>query len=130
MIEKIFEKIKQKEQKSANHYLKALGIVGEKENVIGGNPKKNMDLAIILSNLGLIEITPETGEIIDEYHDYLFKLGIENGVGMGKKIVFDAVANEEISLEEIMDIDPEEYVNFNFQPSFIHDMKEAIRNEY
>ena len=76
MEDKIFNVIKEKNAKSAGHYMKILGIIEEDDSVQFGVPKKNLDLLIILSKIGLIENDAECGKTIDNFHDYLYKLGI------------------------------------------------------
>ena len=130
MEDKIYEIIKEKNAKSSGHYMKILGIVEDENSIKFGTPKKNIDLMIILSNLGLIEPNPENGEIIDDYHDYLYKFGINLGIGNGKKIIIDSIKENPNSFETIMELDPEEFVNYDdIKPTFIHDLKESITNE-
>ena len=129
MEEKIYNEIKEKNFKTTSQYLKALGIIDENDNVKGGTPKKNIDLGIILSQFGLIELNEETSEIIDEYHDYVFKLGIELGVNSGKKMIIEAIKNDDSVFDELMKIDPNEYTNYSVEPSFIDGVREAILNE-
>ena len=129
MEDKIYEIIKEKNAKSAQHYMKILGVVDENDSVRPGTPIKNIDLMIILSNLGLIEPNPENGKIIDDYHDYLYKLGINVGIGHGKRRIIDSIKKYPDSFENIMNIDSNELVNYDIKPTFIHDLKESITHE-
>ena len=129
MEEKIYTEIKEKHFNTTSQYLKALGIIDETDKVKGGTPKKNIDLGIILSQLELIELNEETSEIIDEYHDYVFKLGIELGVSSGKKMTIEAIKHDNSVFDELMKIDPDEFTNYSIEPSFIDGIREAILNE-
>ena len=129
MKDKIYDEIKEKHCKSSGKYMKSFGIINDENEVESGTPKKNIDLMIILSNLELIEPNQETLDKINEFHDYLFKLGIEIGVGQGKKMVIDAIKNDDATYDKLMEIDPEQYTNYEFEPTFISDMKEALFNE-
>ena len=129
MEDKIYEIIKEKNAKSAGMYMKYLGIIDDEESVKSGIPKKNIDLLIILSNIGLIGQNPETGDLINEFHDYLYKLGISVGIGHGKRMIIESIREYPDSFENIMEIDPEDFVNYNIEPTFIHDLKESIANE-
>lgn len=129
MEDKIYEIIKEKNAKSAGMYMKYLGIIDDEDSVKSGIPKKNIDLLIILSNIGLIGQNPETGDIINEFHDYLYKLGISVGIGHGKRMIIESIREYPDSFENIMEIDPEDFVNYNIEPTFIHDLKESIANE-
>ena len=129
MEDKINEIIKEKNAKSAGMYMKYLGIIDDEDSVKSGIPKKNIDLLIILSNIGLIGQNPETGDIINEFHDYLYKLGISVGIGHGKRMIIESIREYPDSFENIMEIDPEDFVNYNIEPTFIHDLKESIANE-
>jgi len=129
MEDKIYEIIKEKNAKSAGMYMKYLGIIDDEDSVKSGIPKKNIDLLIILSNIGLIGQNPETGDLINEFHDYLYKLGISVGIGHGKRMIIESIREYPDSFENIMEIDPEDFVNYNIEPTFIHDLKESIANE-
>ncbi len=129
MEDKIYEIIKEKNAKSAGMYMKYLGIIDDEDSVKSGIPKKNIDLLIILSNIGLIGQNPETGDIINEFHDYLYKLGISVGIGHGKRMIIESIREYPDSFENIMEIEPEDFVNYNIEPTFIHDLKESIANE-
>lgn len=129
MEDKIFNVIKEKNAKSAGHYMKILGIIEEDDSVQFGVPKKNLDLLIILNKIGLIENDAECGKTIDNFHDYLYKLGINTGIGHGKKMIIDSIKEYPESFESLMDINPEDIVNFDIKPTFINDLKESITNE-
>jgi len=129
MEDKIFNVIKEKNAKSADHYMKILGIVKEEDSVKFGVPKKNLDFLIILSKLGLIGPDSEYGETINDFHDYLYKLGINVGIGYGKRMIIDSIKEYPESFEGLMDINPEEIVDYDIKPTFINDLKESITNE-
>lgn len=119
MIDKIYEKIKEEQCSSMNTILNMFNITSEDNKVIGGTPKKNIDLSIILTKLNLVELEQGIGEQIDEFHDYLFKLGIENGISMGKQMLINQIICDEADIDKIMDIDPNEIVNFNYALGFL-----------
>lgn len=129
MKDKIYEKIKEDSTKSYAHYLKMLGVIDDENSVKSETPKKNVDFMILLSRLGLIESNPENMDTIEEFHDYLFKFGIEMGVGHGKRMIIDAIKSNSVDFEELMNINPEEFVTYDLKPTFISDMKEALLNE-
>lgn len=129
MEDKIYEIIKEKNAKSAGKYMKILGVVNNEDAVKIGTPKKNIDLSIILSNIGLIESNQETNDIINKFHDYLYKLGIRVGVGLGKRMIIESIRAYPDSFENMMDIDPEDFVDYDIKPTFINDLKESITHE-
>lgn len=123
--DKIYENIKENNCKTIGKYMKTMGFVDDESEIKCGKPKKNMDFLIILSNLGLIEQNPKMGEIVNEFHDRLFKLGIEIGVIHGKKIIIDAIKKDKIDFEKLMEINPKEYTNYNPEPIFICNIEEG-----
>ena len=120
MINKIYEKTKEEQFSSMNEFLKIFNITDDNENkIINGTPKKNFDLIIILRNLGLIDENPDLSEKINEFHEYLFKVGIDNGIALGKQLLINEIINDEIDFDEIMNIKPDELVNFNYTAGII-----------
>ena len=120
MINKIYEKTKEEQFSSMNEFLKIFNITDDNENkIINGTPKKNFDLIIILRNLGLIDENPDLSEKINEFHEYLFKVGIDNGIALGKQLLINEIINDEIDFDEIMNIKPDELVNFNYTAGLI-----------
>ena len=128
MEDKIFEEIKEQNRQSMEYYLKELEIIDDENEITLGGWNENYDMLTILSNLGLIEKSMENLKILDDFYEYLTKLGIETGVGNGKRLMIDAIQMGKIDFEKIMEIDPKSYVNHNIEPKFISDMKEAIFN--
>ena len=126
MKDKIYEEIKEKNLKTTEQYMRVLGIIDDDDEIKCGTPKKNIDLGIILSKLELIELNEETSNTIDEFHDYIFKLGIDIGVGSGKKLMIEAIQNDDSIFEKLMEIDPQEYVNYPIEPAFINQIREAF----
>ena len=51
MKDKIYEEIKEKNRKTTEHYMRALGIIDSSDKVKSSIPKKNIDLGIILSKV-------------------------------------------------------------------------------
>ena len=129
MQDKIYEQIKERSTRSSGRYLKALGIIDDASEITGGIPKKNVDFSIILCKLDLIQANPENQKIIDEFHDYLLKLGIETGIGHGKRMIIEAIKRNDDFYGELMEVNPEMIVNYSYIPTFISDMKEAMKNE-
>ena len=107
--------------------MKNLGLIKDEDQVIGGTPKKNMDFIRILSNLELIEVNPENEEKIGEFYDYIFKMGLEIGIGQGKQLIIEALKDDQIDFDELMAIDASQFTNFNFEPTYITDMKESFQ---
>lgn len=64
---------------------------------------------------------------IDEFHDYLFKFGIELGISTGKKMIIEGIQDGLIDINELIKIDPEEIVDYKMEPTFITDMKETLK---
>ena len=125
MEDKIYEKLKHDHKESSKRYLKFMGMDKDYpiKDVI---PKKNFDFMTILNRTGLIEENPENSKKINDFHDYLFKYGINLGIGQGKKVIIEAIQNGKVNFEDLLDINPEDYVNHDLQPTYIRDMKEAI----
>lgn len=129
MEDKIYEKLKEDSAKSYAHYLKMMGVIDDENAVKSETPKKNVDFMTLLSRLELIESNDENMETISEFHDYLFKFGIEMGISHGKRMIIDAIKSDSVDFEKLMEINPQEFVTYEFEPPFIADMKEAISNE-
>ena len=129
MEEKIYEKIKNDGMDISGAFLRCLGIINEKDKLTGRIPKKNIDLFILLDKLGLIEDPEGISEKIDEFYDYLFQLGIITGISGGKKMMIEAIKNDEIDFDEIMSVNPEAIVTYGYIPTFISDLMEARLNE-
>ena len=126
MIDKIYEDIEEKQSKVSAKYLKNMGIVKDENAVKCMTPKQNLDFMIILHNLGLIEENSENLKKIDEFYEYLFKLGLEIGAYQGKKLLIDAIKKDFVDFDALMEVDVEELIDFDFEPTFITDMKEAL----
>ena len=121
MHEKILEKVMEAEKKNCEEFLEELGIStgGGIKNLYS---KKNTDVFILLSELGLIEKNPENGEIIDKFYDYLILVGIDNGLAIGQRMILDSIRDEEKNYDEIMKIDTEDLVNLVINPSVIEEI--------
>lgn len=129
LIDKIYEDIEEKQTKVSSKYMKTLGIVKDENAITGIAPKQNLDFMIILHNLGLIESNSENMEKIDEFYKYLFKLGLEIGVHQGKKLLINALKKDMVDFDELMEFDIDILLNFDFEPTFITDMKEALNEK-
>ena len=119
MKDKIFNDYVKQETNSSKRYYKVMGMgnVNLKERI----RNENLDMLTLLSELGLIEENINNLDIINEFHEYLFKLGIEIGVADGKRMITDALKNDEIIIDEIKNIDGDKYTNFKFTAPFIGD---------
>lgn len=126
MENKIYEKIKEKQKECSDHYSKLIGIDTEHYDTI---PTKNFDLMNLLKKLELLPEDCDKLDEINEFYDYLFKLGIETGINLGKRQAITEIRNNSANFEEFMEIDPEMIVNYNVEPTFISDLKEALLNE-
>ncbi len=75
MKDKLFNDYVKQETESSKQYYKAMGRgnVNIKERI----PNENLDMVSLLSKLGLIEENMNNRSIINDFHDYLFKFGIE-----------------------------------------------------
>ena len=129
MEDKIYEEIKRKDTESIRHYMKTLNIIDDNNKVEYWTSRKNIDFIIILSNLGLVENNDENLKKLDEFFEYLFKLGIESGLCTSRQLMIDSIKKGKIDFDKLMEIDPNSYINYNFEPRFISDMKEAILND-
>ena len=129
MIDKIFDDIKRRELECSNRYMESLGLAEKNGEMIGSIPKKNMDLRTILSKLDLIKSSRENLEKINDFHDYLFKLGIELGVTYSKRMVIDHIQNHHLDFEQLLEINTDEYVNYELLPGAIYDMKEEFNEK-
>ncbi len=117
MENKIYEDLKKKEMESATRQMKVLGIIDDNTKVKGDIPHKNIDMLEILSKIGLIEKNKENLDKLNEFYEHLFKLGIETGIHGGKQLGIHAIKNGDIEFEDMMDIDPEGFTDYNFKPS-------------
>ena len=77
----------------------------------------------ILSNLDLLEYNEENLEKLDEFHAYVTQLGIETGLSTSRQLMIDSIKNGEFEFEELLDIDPNEYTDYDFKPGFIYNME-------
>ena len=119
MKDKIFNDYVKQETESSKQYYKAMGMgnVNIKERI----PNENLDMVTLLSKLGLIEKNMDNLNIINDFHDYLFKFGIEMGVADGKHIIMDALKNNKITIDEIKNINCDKYTDFKFASPFLGD---------
>ena len=109
MIDKIYEKFEEDEIKNRNNYLKSMNMIGENEKITSIEYRKNIDLMTILTKVGLVENNDKTKEIISNFHEYLFKLGIELGISKGKQIAIDMIINEDVDMDLLMNVNPKDY---------------------
>jgi len=128
MKQEIHKKILQSQTETMNMYLKGLGIL-ENESIQKLIPKKNLDFLIILDSFGLLPDDEGTGEIIDDFHDYLFEEGIKLGYESAKTILFKYIKEHPDEYEKYMDIDSEKIVKYNFIPTFIEDLINDLGGE-
>ena len=56
-------------------------------------------------------------------------MGIDLGVSSGKKLIIESIQKDDSLFEKLMEIDPQDYVNYPIEPAFINDVREAIINE-
>ncbi len=126
METKIYEKLKENEIRSMNHYFKIIGIYKEVTETL---PTENIDILTILEHLELLPEDPDNLDKINDFYDYLFKFSIDLGIGMGKKMSIEAIQNRKIDFEKLKKIDPDSIVNYDIEPTFITDLREAIMNE-
>lgn len=129
MLDKIYNRLEEEDLKAANYYNEKFGVFGINEKLIGTNSKKNLDLIKILNKIGLIEDNAENLGIIKDYYEYVFKIGIDMGISYGTKIVIDAIKKNKVDLKTIMETNPEQFVKYDFKPSFVSDMIDRIKNE-
>ena len=127
MIDKIYEKMKEDEKKSARRYNKSLGI--EENDSYKIMPKINFDVVTLLTKTGLLKEDSENIETVEEYYEYLFKLGIDVGITRGKQMVIDHLKENKIDINTIMEIDPETLIKHDLKPSYIGDMIDNFKNE-
>ena len=114
MIDKIYEEVDKAEIEKYKKRAKAIALLNkrkddEQDEINNFTLKVNYDLNIILLNSGLIEDSEENEKIIDDYYEYLIKFGISLGIGTGKKRIINAIKNDYIDYETIMEIDTENW---------------------
>lgn len=126
MEDKIYERLKEDQKRCANRYAKAFGMNDE---IISTIPKKNLDLLIILKQIGLLPEEHDKLDELNDFHDYLFKFGIELGIPIGKQLIIDAIQSGSLDFEKLSKVNPEDFVTHDFEPTFVSDFKEAIVNE-
>ena len=118
MEKRIYEEIKRKVNESANYYYKALNIIEKDETIKTEHDKINLDFLKILSNLDLLEYNNENLEKLNEFHAYVTQLGIEAGLCNSRQLMIDSIKKGEIDFEELLDIDPNEFTDYDFKPEF------------
>ena len=123
MVDKIYEKLKEDELQTAKRFNM---LFGANHTIINTMPKKNLDLQVLLKKVDLIPQDCKKLDTINEFYEYLFKLGLETGIGMSKKMIIDSIKNGEVDFEEIMKVNPDDYVKYNREPTYIKEMKESI----
>ena len=60
---------------------------------------------------------------------YLTKIGIDMGISYGTRIVINSIKKNKLDLKTIMETNPEQFVKYDFKPSFVSDMIDRIKNE-
>ena len=127
MIDKIYKKVKEDEKKSAQYYNESLGIDDiDYSEIIS---KTNYDLITILTKTGLLKEDSKNLEIVDEFYEYLFKLGIKIGIDQGKKWFIDNLKEDKVDFNKIMNIDPEILIQHDTKPSYVQDMINSLEKE-
>ena len=129
MEDKIYEKYKKDSLEYAKELHSKMKMFKEDVNITGTISNKNIDLKTLLTKNGLIENSKENDEKIEEFYDYLFKLGITLGITQGKYMVIEKVKKYGVDMDKLMETDLEKIVQFNYEPSFISDLREAVLNE-
>ena len=92
--------------------------------------KINFDVVTLLTKTGLLKEDSENIETVEEYYEYLFKLGIDVGITRGKQMVIDHLKENKIDINTIMEIDPETLIKHDLKPSYIGDMIDNFKNEW
>lgn len=129
MIDEIYDKIKEEQINSANYYNIELGLMDESEKITGTTGAANIDLLKIFTKIGLIEDTYENLDIISEYYDYVFKLGIEMGINSGAQLMIEAIKSNYLDLKTAKKINPDDCLNFDLKPQYVYDMLDDMENE-
>ena len=117
MYDKIYDEYKKEKSKASQELNAKLNELTEPQIVISDIPKKNLNINQILINLGLIDDNPENIAKINEFYDMIFKVGIEIGIGTGKSTIVNLIRKDEITMDFINEINPQNYIDFVFEPT-------------
>ena len=126
MENKIFEEFKKKEKEFTARYNKKLDVIDGNIDIESRFHAKNIDMLIILSNMGIIEKNGENLRKLEEFNKCLFKLGIRSGVIDAKLGGIHAIQDGKLDFDELRELDPERYTVFDFEPDIIQDIQEAF----
>ena len=129
MIDEIYDDLNEKFVESYTKLIKTLGLPAECNEIKEFNHYMDIDLLNILTAAELLKPNEEALKGINKYSEYVFKLGIEIGVSEGKELVVKKVKSDKPDMETVMKLDPNQYLNFRFIPTFIKDLQDAIKNE-
>ena len=119
MKDRIYEDYNNKKQELKLDYMKKTNVEFDESEFKSFIPNENYDLIRILSEFDLIKMNPSTLEAVNDFYEYIFKLGIEIGVREGQKRCIEEIKKNTLDLTKIMNTPPEEFVNFNIESDFI-----------
>ena len=89
--------------------------------------RKNVDLLTILTNVELVENNEKTKEIIANFYEYLIKFGIDLGISSGKQMIIDGIKNDDVDMNLLMNVNPENYTKINFSAFNEKEIKEFFK---
>ena len=129
MQEEIFERIMESRKAAAIKYMKILGTIDEDfdEESYKVPSYRTDDLKRILAKLKLIKNTVQNYNIIDEFHEDLYKLALEIGIKRGKILIINVVKEGNMDYSKIMAVETKKFSNIQIEPDIIIDFKKQAR---
>lgn len=127
MIDEIFNEIREMQINSLKKYTNELNIL-EGEEIINVIPKKNFDYRIIIHKFELVD-GYINDDVLNEFHAHLCKEGIYLGIKSGKKLMIQSIRENPEIYDQLLKINPKDFVKLNFIPTFIGDMYDSLVND-
>ena len=127
MIDEIFNEIREMQINSLKKYTNELNIL-EGEEIINVIPKKNFDYCIIIHKFDLID-GHINDDVLNEFHNHLCKEGIYLGIKSGKNLMIQSIRENPEIYDQLLKINPKDFVKLNFIPTFIGDMYDSWVND-
>ena len=127
MIDEIFKEIREMQINSVKKYTNELNIL-EGEEIINVIPKKNYDYCVIIHKFELVG-GYINDDVLNEFHDHLCKEGIYLGIKSGKILMIHSIRENPEIYDQLLKINPEDFVKLNFIPTFIGDMYDSLVND-
>ena len=91
-------------------------------------PKKNFDYRIIIHKFELVD-GYINDDVLNEFHAHLCKEGIYLGIKSGKNLMIQSIRENPEIYDQLLKINPKDFVKLNFIPTFIGDMYDSLVND-